>query len=355
MKIIEFSDTIRFAKRKYISLLVLILLSMPSANYAKTVSKVGTTAASFLKIGVGGRALGMGEAYTTLANDATATFWNPAGLATINRTQILLNHYDYIADLSFDYGSVAIPFQSFGTIAMHMTYLGMPDLERTTITEPYGTGEMVSASSMAVGLSYARSLTDRFSIGGSVNYIRESIWHCASSGVSMDIGVLYRTFFKNLMIGMSISNFGTSMQLSGSDLLIQHDVDTRSNGNNGNINGNLATDKFNLPILFRVGISANLARDFLHLKNSDFTLAINAVHPSDNYEYLNVGSEYVLRDLIAVRAGYRQLLLEEAEGGLTFGLGLRLNLMGYKFIVDYAAVDFGRLDYLNKYSLILAF
>jgi len=322
---------------------------------AQTVSKVGTSAASFLKIGVGGRALGMGEAFTTQADDITAIFWNPAGLATFRNTQILLNHYDYIADLSFDYGAIATAIPAIGTVGVHVCFLGMPDIERTTVQEPDGTGEMVTASSMTAGVSYARNLTDRFAIGGTAKYIQEKLWHCSASGYALDVGVLYRTFFKNIMIGMSISNFGTNLQLKGRDLLIQHDIDERSDGNNANINGYLASDAYSLPILFRVGVSSNLTRDFLNIRNTDFIISVDAVHPSDNYEYLNVGAEYQYRNLIALRAGYRQLYLENSEGGLTFGFGLHLDVKSFNFRVDYAAVDFGHLDRLNKFSLILSF
>lgn len=339
-------------KKTKICLFISIIIT--AGLNAGTVSKVGTAAAPFLKIGVGGRALGMGEAYTTLAGDVTGAYWNPAGLALVTRNEILLNHYDYIADMSYNHLAVALPFSRFGTAAVNISYLGMPDIERTTVLNPDGTGEMVAASSMMTSLSYGISLTDRFAIGGSAKYIREMLWHCSASAVAMNVGVLYRTFFKNLMIGMSISNFGTDLQLSGSDLLIQYDVDSESNGNNGNINGNLATDPFTLPMLFRVGLSANIAKDFFGLTNSDWIIAVDAVHPNDNYEYLNVGSEYVFHELLAFRCGYRQLFLKDAEGGLTFGFGLHLKLRGYGLRMDYAAVDFGRLDYLNKFSLILS-
>lgn len=337
------------------ALLIIVFCFQIQIVTAQTVAKVGTSAASFLKIGVGGRALGMGEAYTTCVNDITSIFWNPAGLASIQNTQVLLNHYDYIADVNYEYGAVAMAMPNIGTIGAHISFLGMPDIERTTVSEPDGTGEMVGASSMTAGISYARFLTDRFSIGATVKMIQEQIWHCSATGYAMDIGVLYRTFFKNIKIGMSISNFGSSLQLEGRDLLIQHDIDEQSDGNNANINGYLATDKYTIPILFRVGISSNLSKDFLGLKNNDFIVSIDAVHPNDNYEYVNAGLEYQFRQLLAFRVGRRQMFLKDREGGFSLGFGLHLNFNSYDFFLDYAAVDFGRLDYLNKYSLILSF
>jgi hypothetical protein len=337
-----------------IFLIVILLFFMVFLLSAQSVSLVGTTAASFLKIGVGGRALAMGEASTTLASDVTAIYWNPAGLAQISNTQILVSHYDYIADIYYDYGAAAISFGSIGTFGFHFAYLGMPDIDRTTVLEPEGTGEKAGAYSYSTGLSYGRALTERFDIGFTVKMIGEKIWHCTASGVAMDAGVSYRTIFKNVRIGMSISNFGTSMQMDGSDLLIQYDIDPLSNGNNSNINGKLETGEYSLPVLFRVGISGNITRDFLGFDNHDLIVACDVIHPNDNYEYLNVGTEYTFKNMISLRGGYRRLFLKDTEGGLTFGFGLNFMISNIGLQLDYAAVDFGRLDYLNKFSFILS-
>ena len=337
---------------------LMILFMLPLINNsninAQTVSKVGTTAATFLKIGVGARALAMGEAYTTIAEDVTGLYWNPAGIANVDKIQFLVNHYDYIADIYYDFGGVVLPMSHYGTFGIYFSYLGMPDIERTTLTNQYGTGEMVSASSFCTGLSYGKALTDRFNIGGTVKYIKESLWHTSASSMALDMGILYTTNFKNVKLGMSISNFGNKMQLSGRDLLIQHDIDVLHDGNNSNINADLKTDKFSLPMLFRVGMSANIAKDFLGMEDNNFIIAVNALHPNDNFEYLNIGTEYSYKGIFALRGGYRQLFLEDSEGGLTLGMGLHFDIGNCDFTMDYAAVDFGRLDYLNKFSLIFA-
>ena len=97
---------------------LLFLLAGTAPLLAQKVSGVGTSSAAFLKIGVGARALGMGEAVATQAEDATAMFWNPAGLAKIERMQILLNHYDYLADMSFEFAGIAIPVRNVGSFGL---------------------------------------------------------------------------------------------------------------------------------------------------------------------------------------------------------------------------------------------
>ncbi|MBN2009629.1 PorV/PorQ family protein [candidate division KSB1 bacterium] len=342
---------------KFVRNIVILLSIIITHNnlFSQSISRVGTTAAPFLKIGVGARALAMGEAFVTQANDATALYWNPAGLGVIAHNQFIFTHYDYIADLDFDYAGIALQLPLIGTVGLQFSYLGAPDIERTTLESQDGNGEMVSAAFYTAGISYGRALTDRFSIGGTAKYIRENLWHSSASGMALDIGVLYTTIFKNINIGMSISNFGTSMQMSGRDLLIQHDIDPSTAGNNETINANLATDHFPLPILFRVGLSSNLTKDFLGVSMHDLIIAVDAVHPNDNKEYLNIGAEYIFNHMIALRTGYRQLFLEYAEGGPTFGFGLHFTTGGFSVNMDYAAIDYGRFDYVNKYSLILMF
>jgi hypothetical protein len=331
------------------------ILAEPQVGLGQTISGAGTTAAPFLKIGIGGRAVGMGEAYVTQAEDVTGLYWNPAGTANIPSLQILLNHFDYIADLHYEYAGLAMPFRNVGTFGAFFSYLGMPDIERTTVTFPEGNGEQVSAYSFAVGLTYARALTDRFSIGGSAKLVKETIWHSTATGLAFDVGLLYRAFFRNVRIGMCIANFGADMQMSGRDMLVQHDIADNIAGNNRNINAHLDTDAFPLPILFRVGISADLARDFLGMENYDWIVAADAVHPSDNREFVNLGTELRLRNLVALRCGYRQLFLEDREGGLSFGAGLCLRLPRGTLWLDYATADYGRLDRQNKFSLIFQF
>jgi hypothetical protein len=339
---------------KTLPLLGAFLLAAASAS-AQTVSRAGTTAAPFLKIGVGGRVLGMGEAGVTVADDATALYWNPAGLAKVDRNQVLLNHFNWIADIRFDVAAVVFPVRGIGAFGLAVTNWGADDFERTTLTYQDGTGEMVSVGSTAFTLSYARSLTDRFSIGFNGKYITESFWHCRADGFAVDVGALFTTQIRNLKLGMSISNFGTPLQLQGRDLLVQHDIDPGSEGNNSNVNATLSTDSYSLPIFFRFGASIDVAREILGLKRHDLIVAVDAVHPNDNREYVNAGVEYRGYDFLALRAGYRQLLLRDREGGPAFGFGLRQAFGGFGLNIDYAALDMGRLDTVHKFSLILSF
>src|SRR5690606_36855346 len=130
----------------------------------------------------------------------------------------------------------------------------------TTPEQPNGTGERWGAQDLAVAVSYARNLTDRFSIGGSVKYISQQIWNESASAFALDVGLLFHTQLEGLRIGMSISNFGTELKLDGKDLLLAADIDPNSSGNNGNISSQLETDSWPLPLIFSVGVSYDITR-----------------------------------------------------------------------------------------------
>lgn len=333
---------------------ILFLIMLPSLPvFSQNVTKVGTTAAGFLNIDVGARAVGMGSAYVTLSDDPTGVYWNPAGLAKISSAQAMFSHSSWLLDISFDFAAITFPLQGLGTIGVSAIFLTMDDMERTTINQPMGTGEYFSAGSYSFAVSYARSLTDRFSIGGNAKFIHEKIYHSSANGIALDIGTLFETQFNGLMIGMSISNYGTKMQMGGRDMLIQSDVDPSITGNNENINSHLDTDAFDLPLMFRVGMSMDVLKG---AGNSNLILAVDALHPNNDVEYMNVGGEYVFNRMVALRAGYKTLFARDSEVGLSLGGGITYRIMGFTELkVDYAYQDFGLLKNIQKFTLTLGF
>jgi hypothetical protein len=320
----------------------------------KNVSKSGTTAASFLEIPVSARAVSFGSAFSAVADDASSLYWNPAGVARLEQTQVLFTHMEWLADLRFDYSAVALPLGSFGTLGISFTALTMDDMPVRTIENPDGTGEVFSASSIACGVHYARNLSDRFSIGFSGKYIQESIWHMSSYAFALDVGVLYTTeFFNKMKIGAIISNFGTDMRMAGRDARLFERIDAQKMGSNDRIPVNIEMDSWSLPLNLQFGI----ATDIFNSESQSLTIAIDALHPSDNYESVNIGLEYVFSKTLALRGGYRGLGLAEREGGLTIGAGFRgdLSVAGITAVLDYAYSDYGRLKSANVISLVVIF
>jgi len=321
-------------------------------NFREHVSKRGTTAASFLEIGVGARALAMGGAFTALADDPSAIFWNVGGLAKLKRSGIIFNHSDWIANTNFDFLGGAFKIGRFGTVGVSITALTMGEMEVTTIDEPEGTGQIFKAGDFAVSVAYAFNLTDRFSIGFNPKVIYQYIWDMNATGVAIDVGIHYISPFKGLTMGFAMTNFGSKMRIDGENNRVLYDFDPESSGNNERIPSKLETEKWPLPLNFRIGL-------FYQLLNRPFhkmVLAIDAQHPNNDYESINLGFEYLFRNRFALRGGYHSLFLSDSETSFTLGAGLNYPLMrNFIFHFDFAYVDFGLLENVKKFSVSLEF
>lgn len=315
-------------------------------------SKVGSTSAPFLNIGIGPRAISMGGAFVATASDVSSLYWNPAGASRSDINEAMFSHSSWFADINYNWAGAMLKLGDAGTVGLNLTYLDYGDMEITTLAEQDGTGQYFSAYDLSMGLTYAYNLTDRFSLGGTVKYIQSKIWNTSASAFAMDLGVLFHSDIYGLRIGATITNFGTGMKMDGKDLLVQHDIDPNNYGNNDQILASLQTDEFPLPLTFRIG----LAMDVLNNEEHRVTLAADALHPNDNDESLNVGGEYMFNNLIAFRVGYKSLFLDNSEEGLTAGVGLNYNFTSdFGVRVDYAYQDFGMLDYTQHFSLGIKF
>jgi len=332
--------------------LILAVFIMPTLAQ-DDVTKIGTTSAKFLTIPVGARATAMGGAFVALANDATATYWNPGTLGLLEKNEIYFMHSDYFADLGLEYISAVFPWEGFGTVGISVTALNMDEMLVTTIVDPEAaSGSTFDAGSFAVGLSYGRSLTDNFSIGGTVKFISESIANSKATGIAVDVGTIFTTPFRGIRLGVGISNFGQKMKISGEDLLVQQDIDPSINGNNESINAILSTDDFDLPLNLRIG----LAYDPIKTANARLTIAADGLHPNDNSESVNTGAELaLLNERFFLRGGYRNLFQDENENSYTLGFGLQYRATALRFRFDYAYADQQHLQGIHQFGFSLQY
>ncbi len=337
-----------------IGLLVVLLLIMIGADgYAQEVKKVGTTAAAFLKIPVGARGASLGGAVVSLVDDPSAIYWNPGGLSRNEKYALMVDHSPWLPGLSYNFFGVVIPMQAAGTLGISVTALNTEEMDVTTPANPMGTGEKFDASSMAVGFSYGRSLTDRFSIGGTFKYLTERIFNSKATGLAFDIGTLYDTPLKGLRLGVSVSNFGSKMRIDGEDLNVRVDIAPDQLGNNQSVVGRLKTERFDLPLIMRLGLSY----DAIHSNNLRLTLAADGINPSDNAQSVNLGAELsFLNERLVLRGGYSEAFLEDQEQGFTFGAGVRTPIAnGIMFGAGYAFQNFFHLNNVNHFTLTLSF
>jgi len=304
----------------------------------KSFTKVGTTGGAFLKIGVGARACGMGEAFVAVADNASCFFWNPAGAAFLNGSLMEGGVTSWFAGVK--HYSFSFVFQPLYNTALGVGIVNLRSgkMEVTTITEPEGTGQFFEVTSLLVGFFAARKLYDRFSLGGMLKLVEESIYHEKARALAFDVGTFYKTGWKGFKIGMNLQNFGEKIRLSGTDLYIPSDP-FEDIGGNPSVDAELKTESWSLPIIFRVGIS------FTPLENLIF--ALDGVHNSEGREKILTGLEYNISSL-SLRGGYR---IMEDEGGLTLGFGLKIKRSKRFFSFDYAYQDWGRLGGVHRFGM----
>ncbi len=336
-----------------ILVLVLLMSGFTRAQLFRSTTKVGTTAAQFLKVGAGARAIGMGNAQTALGGDIYSIYWNPAGLAGIqSSTEVAFNHAQWLADITYDFAAAALNLGELGVVSASFTTLSVPEDEVRTIAAPEGDGRTWDAGSIAITMGYSKSLTDRFSVGMQVKFIRESVWNTSSSGFAVDIGTMYVTPFNDLVIGAAISNFGTKMSLDGRDLRFNYDPNDDQDTGPNNVPAVLMTDEFDLPLTFRIG----LAMDLYQSRFFKVTAAVDATHPNDNSEYLNSGIEASYDNMLFVRAGYKSLWKKNSEEGLTLGGGIKYPIGGNMSICfNYGYADYNRLENVQFIDVGLSF
>lgn len=315
-------------------------------------SKIGTTAAQFLGIPVGARALGMGGTSVAASSDVGTIYFNPGAFSQAQKTEVLVSSTDWLVGSKLRWFGAMVNIDGTNAFGLSITQLDYGQDEVTTPDNPDGTGERWSAQDFAVALSYSRNLTDRFSIGGSAKYISQSIWNESASTFAFDIGLLFVTGFHDMRLGMSIANFGGNMTMDGRDLKKVIDIDPSNAGSNKLNVAKLSTDPWPIPLLFRVG----LAMDVLKSELCTLTFESDALRPSDNVEVVNLGAEVTLLNIICLRGGYKSLFQTDSEEGLTLGGGLKYSepsSLGLE--VNYAYQQFGRFGNINTFSIAMHF
>jgi len=351
-------------KRWPLLVLLASLLLAPHGAWAQ--AKVGTAGVQFLKISPSCRAVGMGEAYLAVANDASAIFHNPGALARLSRPEAVMSYIDYAAGLQYGFLGVTHPMNRWnGAWAASVIYLTTDEMDETTPERPDGTGRKFTAGDVAVGLTYCQKLTDKFSVGGTLKYINETLADKSASGWSADVGTYYYTGWRSVRLAMLTSNFGPDM--------------------------NFVDGSFPMPMNFTFGIAGYLVNSGVRQwwTGSDsvgthaLMLGFAWSHPNDNLEMYNLGLEYGYQDMAFLRLGkkingirrwswadyqgkieagedasnrdpFYEYPLFAGEGtffenGGSIGAGIKLNKVG--LTVDYAFTGIAFLDSIHRFSM----
>ncbi len=350
-------------ERRMVCLLtVLLVLALSVMTGAAADKKLAQTGFQFLSVPTEARAAAMGEAFTTVAGYSASMFYNPANMARVNSlVDLSISQNKWIADINHMSGTIAInPWRGeYGVLGFSLLAVDYGEFLGTMVDPTTEKGfidtETFTPSALAVGVAYARSLTDRFSVGGHVRYCYQKLGQSTvpvgevSAGVTekidnfqdvlaFDFGTLYRTGFRTLAVGMSVRNFSQEIKFQ--------------------------KEGFQLPLTFRIGVSMEVLE--LVLGKSDMhslLLSVDASHPRDYPEQLSIGAEYTFMGILALRGGYTTGYrhTEEEKGkygdpdrGLSFGFGVQKFFGDRLIALDYAYIPFGVFDAVQMMSFRLA-
>jgi long-subunit fatty acid transport protein len=304
-----------------------LALSASTAQAAEIFEKVGTFDGQFLKIGIGARAAGMGGAFVAIADDPSAVYWNPAGIARLDdeETNVMLNHLTWPADVSVDQAVLAFKLGKMpGQWAVNARALTIDDQPVRDAFRPDGTGEFFDAGYSSFGATYARSFTDKFSAGANVNLVRLGLEDFKQETITFDLGTLYNVGVAGMKIGFAIQNIGGQVQF------IEREA--------------------RVPTVFRVGTSA----DIISTGSSKLLGSFEFSHPPDNAERLNFGAEYAYKDYVFLRSGMN---VNYDSEGFAAGAGVRFPISALKTNAnfDYAYTDMKTLGAAHRFSVRVRF
>jgi hypothetical protein len=344
---------------KLYTTLVLFILVLCAAPFARAqgaedpgfqdpdVEKSAQTGFKFLSLSLDPRASAMAGALT--AQDVASSvgmFYNPATMASMTGTfDVAVMKTQFIADINYNAGSIAFSprggrYGVFGLSVMAVDYGEFQETiyDPTTTYRDLGT---FSPTALAIGLGYARALSDRFAIGGNVKYALQDLGTFAfgqddggavttkgySKGTAaFDFGVLYNTGFRSMNFAMSVRNFSPELRYE--------------------------QESFELPLTFRIGVSMDMMD--LTSMNTDmhsFTLAVDAERPRDYAEQLHIGGEYLFMNTLALRAGYA---FPTDTEGFNLGVGLQQQLSGFGFAFNYAYTTYDVFDAVHRFAIQLS-
>jgi len=296
--------------------------------------RVGTSGGNFLKIGLGARAVGMGEAFVAVANDASAIYWNSAGVASLIRTEVAVSHVEWPADIGYEHIAYIMPSRKLGGSVGVQFGLLHSDIAQTTEEQPFGTGQTLTYSDWDAGLTYGRRVTDRLLLGVGGKLVHEDFGSDVGGPTLntwlVDIGSIYYLGISSVRIGMALSHFGPDFKPSGDFTSATGEV--------------RAYDNFSPPTTFRFGV----AWEPVEKETQRLTTSLEFDQPSDNQLVAKGGVEYEIDRRFALRTGYNA---NADEMKWSAGAGFYPTFGTTRGTLDYAFTDGGVLGSVHRVTL----
>ncbi len=319
--------------------------AVSGSTTGETFVKVGAAGAQFLKIPIGARGNGLAGAYSSLCNDLTSVFWNPAGLADVKGISADFSYTQWFAGFNHSFGAFALPIGANFTTALSLVSLNSGDIEITTLEKPNGTGLNYQVNDIAIAFTVAGYLTDQFSFGITAKYINNTISNLSSTGIAFDVGTMYETGIRGIRLGFSIFNLGLKQAYSGQDLNKSKKLFDALNA--APLDIAYIASSYSLPLIFRAGISSEVWKTEDH----SVVAAADFITLSDTPEHYSLGAEYTYKKFLSLRAGYQ---FGTDVFGLSGGVGLKYFGGGFEGEFGYSITPTKNIGLVNRLSIKVA-
>ncbi len=335
-------------KNKLLILIAVIAVMLFSLQgYAQGVDKIAQTGMKWLDIPIGARPASLGNAYMAGSPDASSVFWNPAAVALVPGTHVFLSQTQWIADINVLAAAASYEVADIGTFGVHFMNVSWGTIRGTQFngqSSLYDQTGNFEPQDFAVGITYAKQVSAKFSVGVNMRYIHENLLgdFVGSEGsfanpeevraemdiLAFDLATLFYTGYNDLRFGVSVKNLSTEKAFR--------------------------FETFPLPLTFTFGIAMDVMQAYFVAPGSaqSLTLLVDAVHPRDFSERVNIGMEYGYNKMFFVRGGYKT---NHDEQGLTLGGGIDVNISDFSLGVDYSYLDFGNFDAVHIFSFDFGF
>ena len=335
---------------KKIILLIVVSLFISSLNQlnAQERKKLAQTGMKFLSVSLDPRASALSDAMTTVQNNSASMLYNPSAMAEMDRmVDYSFGTTRWIADINYIHGTAALNLfdGQYGVIGLSLVAVDYGEFNGTIVAnndDGYIDVGTYKPTAIAIGVGYAKALSQKFSVGGNIRFVRQSMGTSVvtldangnavskehkAEVLSFDFGMLYHTGFKSLDFGMSIRNFSKEIKY----------ID----------------ESFQLPLTFKIGLSMNLV-DLTEIDRGmhSLLLAVDAAHPRDYPEQVSIGMEYTFLNTFSIRGGYT---FPTDEQEFSAGVGFKQELSDVNFSIDYSYTPFGIFDNVHRVSINIGY
>jgi hypothetical protein len=319
-------------------LYIVFLVVIWSSSKAQIIPNLGGQRAglatfSFLKNDMNPRSAALAGASVAVNTEGFSTFSNPAFTADLKDINASYSSYLVGAGVHQGFVSVAYPNSNDAAYGLSVNFLTSGAMDVRTEFQPEGTGQQISASTVGVGFTYSKRLSDMFAFGTTIRYINESLAEYKNNTFTLDLGFAYQTDFKDLSFAVMLQNFGGNSTLKGDYLEVDFN------------RGGIPLESYVSASVFRMGFSMVPYKRDRHSLAFDFELQ----HPSDNAENFRLGLEFEYLKLFFFRAGYKINVLD--QNWPVFGFGVRTHIGVHTLKIDYAAVPTNHLGFQNTLGL----